>query len=107
MIKPASSRPFRSLVGIYDLHGLLFEPIAEFVVDFADDFGAGLSEVVVGLGRFVDEDEGGFFVYAETVEEFTFEAALLDEPAGVDLVAVFAAVDGVAFVFGGFGAGFV
>ncbi len=37
-----------------DFDGFLFEPVAEFVVDFADDFGAGAVEVGVGLGRFVD-----------------------------------------------------
>ena len=43
---------------------------------------------------------------AEAVEEFALEAALFDEPAGVDFVAVLAAVDWVALFFGFFG-GFV
>ncbi len=51
-----------------DFDGFLFEPVAEFVVDFADDFGAGAFEVVIGLGRFVNENERGFFVDAKTVE---------------------------------------
>jgi hypothetical protein len=34
----------------------LLKPETEFVVDFADDFGAGFGEVVVGFGGFVDKD---------------------------------------------------
>ena len=37
------------------------------------------------------------------MEKFAFETALFDEPAGVDLVAVFAVMDGIAFVGGGLG----
>ena len=86
-----------------DLHRLLFEPIAEFVVDLAGDFAAGFGEVVVGGGGFVDEDEGGFVADTDAVEEFAFETCLLNKPAGVDFVAVFAVMNWVAFVGGDFG----
>ena len=66
------------------------------------DFGAGSSEVVVTCGRFIDEDEGGSVADADAVEEFTFEAALFDQPAGVDFEAVVTVVDGDIFGFGSF-----
>ena len=84
----------------------MFEPVAEFIVDFADDFAAGFCEVVVGGSGFVDENEGGFTAHADAVKEFAFETALFDEPAGVDFEAVFAGVDGIAFLGGDFGAFF-
>ena len=65
----------------------MFEPVAKFVVNFADDFVAGFFEVFVAGGGLVDEDEGGFFVDAKSVEELAFEAGLFDEPARVDFVA--------------------
>ena len=37
------------------------------------------------------------------MEEFAFESGLFNEPAGVDFIAVFAVVDGVAFIGGDFG----
>lgn len=37
------------------------------------------------------------------MKEFAFETGLFDKPAGVDFIAVFAMVDGVAFVGGGLG----
>ena len=78
---------------INDFHGLLFEPIAESIVDGFDDFGAGEDEVLVAFGGFVDENKIGFFVNAEAVEELTGKTAFADEPAGVDFIAVFAEVD--------------
>ena len=93
--------------GFWDLKGdfdrLLFEPITKFVVDFVGDFGASLGEVGVGFSGFVDEDEGGFAADTDAVEELAFEAGLFDKPTGVDFVAVFATVDGIAFVFGDLG----
>lgn len=88
-----------------NLHWLLFEPITEFVVNFADDFAAGLGEVGVGFGGFVDEDERGCTADSHAMEELAFETDLLDEPSGANLVAVVATVDWVAFVFGDFGFG--
>ena len=37
------------------------------------------------------------------MDEFAFETGLFDEPTGIDFVAIFATVDRVTFVFGGFG----
>ena len=54
-------------------------------------------------GGFVDENETSFFVDADTMEELTFETGLLDEPTGVDFVAILAVMDWVAFFFGLFG----
>ncbi len=68
--------------------GFLFEPVAEFVVDFADDFGAGALEVGIGLGRFVNQNEGGFFIDAEAVKRLAGEVALFEKPGGVDFDAV-------------------
>lgn len=89
--------------GSGDFDGLLLEPIAEFVIDFADDFFASFGEVGVGSGGFVDEDEGGFVTDAHAVKELTFEAGLFDKPTRVDFVAIFAVMDWVAFVGGAFG----
>ncbi len=88
-----------------NFYGLLLEPIAKFVVDFGDDFGAGGGEVGIGGGGFVNEDEGGFGVDAEAMEEGAFESDLLDKPSGIDFVTVGTMMDGVAFVFGEFGLG--
>ena len=68
--------------------GLLFEPVAEFVVDFADDFGAGALEVGIGLGGFVNQNEGGFFIDTEAVKRFSGEVALFEKPGGIDFDAV-------------------
>ena len=81
----------------------MFEPEAEFVVDGADDFAASLGEVLIAASRFVNKDEIGLFVDADAVKEFTGETTFANQPAGVDFVAILAAVDGVAFVGGGFG----
>ena len=85
----------------------MFEPVAEFVVDFAGDFAASCSEVVVAGCGFIDEDEAGFVVYTDAVEKFAFETGLFDEPARIDLVAIFTAMNRVAFGFGGLGGGIV
>ena len=81
----------------------MFEPITIHVVDFADDFVAGLGEVVVRLGGFVDEDERGFVADADAMKKLARKAGVLDEPAGIDFVAVFAAINGVALGLGEFG----
>lgn len=78
----------------------MLEPKTKFIVDFAGDFAAGFGKVVVRGSRFVDKDEGGFVADADAVKELAFEAALFDEPTGVNLVAVFALVNWVAFLFG-------
>ena len=57
---------------------------------------------MVRLGRFVDEDKSGFRVYPYAVEKLAGKAGVLDKPTGVDFVAIFAVVDGVAFTFGNF-----
>ena len=67
------------------------------------DFGASGGEVVVTGGGFIDEDKGGGVADADAVDEFTFETALFDQPAGVDFEAVVTVVDGDIFGFGGFG----
>ena len=41
------------------------------------------------------------------MQKFTLEASLFDKPTRVDFVAIFAAINWVAFGFGGFGGGFV
>ncbi len=81
----------------------MLEPVAEFIVNSADDFGAGFGKIGVSAGRFVDEIESCFVVDADAVEEPAFETELFNEPAGVDFVAVATAVDGVTFVLGTFG----
>ena len=81
----------------------MFEPETEFVVNFAHDFIACFGEVGEGFGRFINEDEGGFVTNPYAVQELTFEASLLDEPGGVDLVAVGATTYRNTFVFGDFG----
>ena len=86
------------LFAICDLHGFLFEPIAEFVVDFGDDFFAGGSEVAERFGGFVDENEGSFATDADAMEELTFESGLFDEPSGADFVAFWSLADGKTFV---------
>ena len=69
-------------------------------MDFIYNFGAGGGEVLVAGGGFVDEDEGGFRVDADAVEELAFQVTLFDEPAGVDLEAIVAVVNRVALGFG-------
>ena len=58
---------------------------------------------MVRFGGFVDEDERGFRIDTETMDKFTREASLFDEPAGIDFVAIFAVIDWIAFGFGNFG----
>ena len=94
------------LLGINNLHGFLFEPVAEFIVDFVDNFGAGGIKIGVTLGGFVDENERSAFTNAETVKKFAFEMALFDEPSRVDFDAIIATADRDAVAFGGFGVGF-
>ena len=103
-MKLASSEPLR-IFCIFDLHGLLFEPIAEFVVNFAHDVGTGGGEVGVASGGLVDKNKRGFVADAEAMKELVFESGLFDKPGGVDFVAVFAAMDGVTFEFGGISLG--
>ena len=88
-----------------DFDGLLFEPVAEFVINFRGDFGTSFSEVGIGSSGFIDKDEGSFRVDAKAVDEEVFEAGLFDEPSGAEFVAVFGAMDRVAFVLGEFGFG--
>ena len=72
-------------------------------MDGGDNFGAGGGEVGVAFGGFVKEDEGSLVTYAEAMEEFTFEAGFLDEPAGVDFDAIVTAINWVTFGFGELG----
>ncbi len=78
------------------------EPVAEFVVDFANNFFAGFSEIVVTNGRFVDENERSFTTNANAVDELAFEASFFNEPSGVEFIAIRTATDRVTFVFGDF-----
>ena len=84
--------------GVGNLHGLLLEPVAEFVVDFSDDFFAGLGEVSKRFGGFVDQDKGGGGADAHTVEQLAFEAGLLDQPGSVDFVTLLVLMDGETFI---------
>ena len=79
----------------------MFEPETEFIINSADDFGASFDEVVVGFGRFVDEDDWCGIADADAVEEFAFEAGLFNEPRGADFILTWFAVNLPAF-FGGF-----
>ena len=60
----------------------MFEPVAEFIVDFADDFAASFGEVVIAGSRFVNKDERGFVADTDTMDEFAFETGLFNEPGG-------------------------
>ncbi len=76
--------------------------ITEFGFDGIDDFGASFFQILVGSGGFIDEDEGGFIIYPDTMKKFTLETGLFNEPTRINFEPVVAMMDWDAFCFGVF-----